>query len=110
LPVRRDLRDQRAQRVRGGVLLEPARDRAVDPGREVVDGSVPADRDRPRPRDGLALVVEEMELKVGTLGYQTWPVDIEDVAVVVVLRKRVARQLPGALGDVRPLADRDRPH
>jgi hypothetical protein len=44
-----------------------------------------------------------MELEVGELLREAGPVDVEDVAVVVVLRDDVLRRFPGRLGEVGPL-------
>jgi hypothetical protein len=60
-----------------------------------------------RTRQHLAVVADEIELKVRPLLRQAAPVDVEHVAVVVVLGQRVARSLPpwpeqiGALCDGR---------
>jgi len=54
------------------------------------------------------LVVDEVELVIGKLLGQARPVAVEHVTVVVVLGQHVLRPLPGGVGEVGTLADRDR--
>ena len=99
----RDHDHERAEDVRAA-LVEAARDRAADPGRQVLDGAVPAQRDRPRPRKDL-VAVDDVELEVGQLLGQPRPVAVEDVPVVVVVRERILGRFPGGLGELGALPD-----
>jgi hypothetical protein len=74
--------------------------RAVDPGREIGDRPVPAHGNRARPGDRL-VAVHEVELELRSLADEAVPVAVEDGAVVVVLRQRVARRRPRPLDEVR---------
>jgi hypothetical protein len=65
LPRRRHRDQQRAEDV-CFPFVEAAGDRAVDPRREVIDCSVPPDRDRPGPREDLVVLVQ-VKLEVRAL-------------------------------------------
>jgi len=97
---------ERAQDV-GAALIEAARDRSVNSRRQAFHSSVPAHRDRSRAFDQL-VAVEHVELEIGSFLGQATPVAIEHVAVVVVLRQGVVRQVPRLLGQVGPLPNGER--
>ena len=104
LEVARHHDHERTEGVRTA-FVEAARDRTVDPRGQIVDRAVPAKRDGSGTRKDLAVVVEEVELELGALVGQPAPVDVENVAVVVVLGQRVARSLPRWADEVGPLGD-----
>jgi hypothetical protein len=83
LDVARHHDHQCPQRVRS-CLIEAAGDRVVDPHRQVVDAAIPAQRDRPGPRDEIT-VGKQVKLEIGSLLRQPSPVAIQNIAVVVVL-------------------------
>ena len=92
----------------GTPFVEPPRNGTVDPRGQVVQRPVPTHRNRSCAREDLVLVVDEVELVIGKLLGQARPVAVEHVTVVVVLGQHVLRPLPGGVGEVGTLADRDR--
>jgi hypothetical protein len=97
-------RDQERTEDARAAFLEAALDRPVDARGKVVDGSVPANRDRARPRDGL-VPIDEVELELRQLFGEPAPVDVEDVAVVVVLGQDVLNGKPCGLEELGPFGD-----
>src|SRR4030095_937923 len=80
-------------------------DGGVDARPEAAIGAVPADRDGVTLGQHLVLgrLVQD-ELPVGEVREETWPVVVEHLAVEVVLRPDLDRQIGDAVPQFRPLA------